>query len=361
MNTSKKLTIGFFTGMIAISVASLSFSIAWYATSSFLTVAPIEIEIQAERELKISTKNEKDSFKDALSLDGGDLAYTGTFAPVSSIFSKNWISSRAQTPKFYDCARTWNSPLEPIPEEIVRDDCYYYSEDFYMYADDDVYVTLDVDNTFIKPNDEFNLSRVAAVQKDHPELTKEQVIEQLNKLVKAMRFSILIPDEDIYHYYVIDPNKAENDEEVLFGGVLDNAKLLCYDTYTLNGEKYETVYGDVEKRELIHYDKLDNDIEYEGEPSAFNATHKSGTWMFNYEKSIENGVVIAKEESISLKQIKDNPEKYFKIPVDRGYENTRKMIISIYIEGWDRHSINSTMGAAFESNISFKILRENPK
>ena len=64
MNTSKKLTISFFIGMIAISVASLSFSIAWYATSSFLTVAPIDIEIETDRHLKISTTNEEGSFKE---------------------------------------------------------------------------------------------------------------------------------------------------------------------------------------------------------------------------------------------------------------------------------------------------------
>ena len=361
MDVRKRLTIGFFIGMIAISVASLSFSVAWYASSNFLTVAPIDISIQTDRELKISTKNEEQYFKNGLSLDDGDLAYIGVFAPVSTISSQEWISLRADTPVFYDCARTWSSHLPPEKDIIRKDDYYYYSQDFYIYADDDVFVTLDTEKTFIDANEDYNKEQVPTIKKEHPELSENEIMEKLNNLVKAMRFSILVPDVDNYAYYVIDPNKAENDEEVLFGGVLDNSKTLTYDTYRLNGEEYETVYGDVNDRSLIVYDdELADDIVYQGESSAFNATHKAGTHPFNYEKSVANGMEFAKEQSISLDDLKNNPN-LIKIPVDRGYSHTRKIIVSIYIEGWDLRSINSTMGASFLSNMSFKILRENPK
>ena len=355
MNTSKKLTISFFIGMIAISVASLSFSIAWYATSSFLTVAPIDIEIETDRHLKISTTNEEGSFKETLSKENNDLVDCGAFAPVSSIFSKRWTSLHAQAPKFYDCTRVWSGHDEPVPEEVERNH-FYYSEDFYIYSDTDVYITIDADNTYIDANEEFNNKYASVIQKDHPEYSKKEIVGKLNDLVKSMRFSILIPDEEIYHYYVIDPNKAENDEPVLFGGVLDNTKEKKYDTHVKDGVRYETVYGDVENRDKIEWTPvLENDIGYEGEYSAFNSIHKTGTRAFFLEDQPEE-VKIAEEESISLEQIKNDPNTYFKIPVDKGYEHTRKMVISIYIEGWDRHSINSTMGSHFKSNLSFKIL-----
>lgn len=349
MNTSRKLTISFFIGMIAISVASLSFSIAWYATSSFLTVSPIDIAIKTDIGLKISTTNVKENFKESLSLEDGTLDYSGYFSPVSSISSQEWIYARAQAPIFYDCSRPWSAPGEPVKEVITREDGYYYSQEFYMYADTDVFITLDTSDTYIEADN-----------------GKDQ--EKLDNLVKAMRFSILVTDEDSYAYYIIkpykpkDPSKEEKDEEVVFGGVLDNSKSLTYDTYTLDGKKYETVYGNVNDRSLIKYDYIKDSIYYTGESSAFNATHEGGTYMFNEAASLDplNGMEFEKENAIKIKDLEKNPE-LVKIPVDRGYEHTRKMVISIYIEGWDRHSINSTMGSHFKSNISFKVLRQNPK
>ena len=359
----KKLILGFFIGMIGITVTSLSMSLAWYASSNYLRVDPVNIAIQADRTLLLSTTNEREDFKSSLSLQDGDLRYSGLFAPVSSIRSEDWISTRADTPAFYDCAYYWGSVGEPRMEEITREDAYYYSEEFYLYADDDVYVTIDTDLTKIYTNqsavDTYAKTIFPDVKKEHPEETVEDIIAKLNLLPLAMRFSILVTGGDCYEYYVIDPNKDETDEEVLFGGVLDNSKNDYYDTYTDNGEIYETVYGDVNDRNLIVYNE---EVEAEdsiltGEISAFNAKHQQGTHRFNYEASVANGMKFAKEKSISYPELKANPE-LIKIPVHRGYENTRRLVISIYIEGWDLRSINSTMGSTFMANLSFKILRE---
>ena len=360
MDNKKKLTIGFFIGMIAVSATSLSFSIAWYASSSFLTVSPIDIEIETDRKILISTVDEKDAFKEQLSLDDGDLKYSGVFAPVSSICSDNWISSRAPTPIFYDCARVWNSANQPEMHSITRDDYYYYSQDFYLYSDGDAYITLDTEKTYIHPNQEYNNKYAPEMQKQFPNYSLETIKEKLNSLVKAMRISILVPDEDpnIYRHYVIDPNKAENDEEVLFGGVLDNGRTEYYDTYIDGGEKYETVYGDVNNRDLIVYDDVElADSVITGEPSAFNARHQQGTHKFNYAASVANGMEFAKENSISYSDLANNPS-LIKFPVYKGYQNVRRIVFTIYIEGWDLRSINSTMGSAFIANLSFKIFRE---
>ena len=78
--------------------------------------------------------------------------------------------------------------------------------------------------------------------------------------------------------------------------------------------------------------------------------------MFNYADSYRKGLRFETEKSISLEELKTNPDK-LRIPVNRGFGNTRKIVVSIYIEGWDKRSVNSTMGASFLSNISFKFLQ----
>ena len=64
MDNKKRLTIGFLIGMIAISVTSLSFSIAWYASSNFLRVDPIDIAIECDRSIKISPTTNPEDFKE---------------------------------------------------------------------------------------------------------------------------------------------------------------------------------------------------------------------------------------------------------------------------------------------------------
>lgn len=349
-------------GMMAVSATSLSFSLAWYATASRLSVESIDIAIDAERKLKIATINQEDAFVDHLSYD--DLRHdVGRFTPVSSIFSQEWISSRASVPTFYDQAYPWEFKTEPERHVAYYG---YYSQEFYIDCDDDVIVTIDTEKTFIMANEEYNKKYAKEIKDDYPQYTEKEILEKLNVIPNSMRISILKPlmaqDSDDYDYYVIDPNKGENDEEVIFGGVLDNKNQKqehYYDCYVENGEYYETVYGDVNDRSLIVHDEelTTSDSVIVGERSAFNAIHRKGSHVFNYEKSIAKGMEFGKEKSISFSDLKKNPS-LVSIPVYGHSVGARRIVISIYIEGWDLGSINSTMGASFLANLSFEILRE---
>ena len=90
-------------------------------------------------------------------------------------------------------------------------------------------------------------------------------------------------------------------------------------------------------------------------PSAFNARHKQGIRTFNLEKSkSENNFEFKNEGAINLQDFKNN-KKPFHFPLKM--DEPKEVIISIYIEGWDLDSVNYTMGAAFKSNLTFKIER----
>lgn len=358
----RRLISGLFLGMIAMSVISLSFSIAWYASATALRVDPVNITIDSDRELKISVVDDPSKFTDKLVYDDLD-DDAGRFAPVSSVFSYAWMATRASKPVFYDQSYYWGSVGEPDHRAAYFG---YFSKELYLSADDDVYVTVDMEETKIIPNRESHEQFADQHAAEYPDLTKEEIIARLSEISKAMRFSILVPlaegDEDsVYSYSVIDPNRQVGESKPLFGGPLDNRNDKndhCYDTFMENGELYETVYGDVNDRSLIVYDsKLAADDEYEGENSAFNATHKAGTHPFNYEASYANGMRFAEENSYSYQELTDHPE-LVRIPVSRDPNKPRKIVVSVYLEGWDPRSINSTMGASFLANLSFKILRE---
>ncbi len=346
---NKRIVLSLLIGTVALCSLSFSISLAWYNASTFLHIDQIEISIDGERDLKISTTTDVDSFRESLDYD--DLEKVDVFEPVSTVYSSSWLSQKAEKPVFYDNSYPFIDD-EGIPNRRVNENG-YYSQELYLYSDDDVYVTVDALETYIEPNLDFNRAYAQQIKSDHPDKTVEEIYECLNELSKAMRFSILVPDTDCYNFYIIDPNK---EEEVSLGGILDNTGDEIFDYYESGNELYEVIYGEYNDRDLICYDDaLSEDIPYSGEANAFNAKHTEGVHPFNLEKSKEQGFSFAKEQSIGLPELAEH-ESLLYIPVYR--YTPRKIVLSIYIEGWDLASVNSTMGSSFLAGLTFKIGRE---
>ncbi len=347
----RKIVLPILIGTIALGSASAS--IAWYASSNRLVVDSIKINFDASYELLINTSNDIDTFKESLTYS--DFSPVGAFVPVSSMYREEWEAERKNKPVFYDASH-YSTDTDGKPF-LWTTNAGYFCQDIYILANDDVDVTLDALDTYINPNPLFNNAYASEIRAKYPDLTEEEIIARLDSLTKAMRFSILISDEDFYSYAIINPNP--NEEEVLFAGTLDNNNNshTYFDYYYKNNELYETMYGEVYNRENIVYTEAlaeDTDFILDGDSSAFNAKHKKGVKKIDLEESINNGVVVAKEKAVTLEEIDQDPEKFY-FPC-RAYE-PRKLTLSIYIEGWDLDSVNYTMGASFLSNMSFKIYR----
>lgn len=354
-----KLIIALYIGLISLSVASVSLSIAWYATARTLYINSIDISIDAERDLKIATERDGD-YVDHISETAEDA--TGVFIPLTCAYSSSWMAEQKDMPVFYDESKFSENEDDDLKTVANHG---YYSKKFYLKSDDDVYVTIDANKTKIEAITEKN--RVYAhelfemyqtfQEEFYKDLDEEEITKRLDRVVEAMRYSILIKDVDEYSYTIIDPYK---NGDTVYGGVLDNDIDQCFDYFKVNGsdELRERAYGELVGDASGYYlDALDEDSEYvdpNDAPSAFNARHKKGVKRFNLEKAIEDKLFTV-EKAFDIKDF-NNPVKPLTFPV---YRNTPKeIVISIYIEGWDLQSVNYTMGSAFESNLSFKIERE---
>lgn len=340
--------------LIGLLGLSISFSLAWYMSATRLSVDTIYIEMDCEKDLLISTSSEVDTFKSKLEKGVDDLQKIDIFKPVSSMLGDEWLDKKETKPKFRDCTSIFRdskgNPITPSYETYG-----FFSQEFYLMCDDDVYATVDNLTSVFKADEEQNKLAAKELKNKYPGKSNDEIAEMLNKLEECLRISILLPDEDIYDYVIIDPFKSG---KTLMGGVLDNSNDKYYDYYTAeDGESYEILYGEIENRENAVFDAVSSqDSQVEGEFSAFNAKTKKNVHKFNLEESLKNGMVIKEEPSVTLEQINDYDTTPFKIPL---YANTpRKIVLSIYLEGWDLDCINSTMGAHFISDISFKVLRE---
>lgn len=342
------------SALTIVAAIGLTFSVtfAWYANSSQLNVDSIKISMETERELKLSTSSELDSFKSDLVTE--DLDAVDLFAPASTMYKSKWMDSKERKPRFYDCSSSlFGIEGKQILKEVKTG---FYSQSIYLLANDDVYVTLDTTDCYVNQNDEKNADSARKFVEKDPSLNYEEEKAKLDNLKKSVRISILDPEEESYNYFVFDPYK---EKETLLGGILDNDSDRFYDSYRNRNDNklYEVLYGEVSKNELaIYEEEKDEPTMTTGSYNSFNANIAAGVKHFNLEKSLENGLEIKEENAISFASQEEMDNNFF-ISLKR--DTPKEIVLSIYLEGWDLDCINDTMGAGFISHISFKILRES--
>lgn len=345
----RRLIITSLLGVVVLLTISTSFSIAWYASSTNLFVNDLVIEVDDDREILISL-NEDMGYKSDLKEGEDELNEVGLYKPVSSMMSNKWIDLKKDLPEFRDV-----SILDTEGDTTISWLNGFYSQELYLKSDDDLWVTIDPKNTTFAADHAKNLIEAQKSQYfiENQGKTLEEIATEMDLLLDSIRLSILIPDEENYEYVIIDPFK---NGVTPFGGLLSMRDKDYYDSAYINGYYYENVYGEVNDRNLIVYDEPSLvDIPRVGVGSAFNAGHQKNVYLYNKEKSFENGFVIENEHSFEMNDLQ-GPDPKFKIPLFKN--KARKIVLSIYLEGWDRDNVNNTMGANFIANIAFKVARE---
>jgi hypothetical protein len=350
----RKLVISLILGTVALSVISLSASLAWYASSDRLQVNSIDLDLRTDESvgLYIGTSTNEEAFKEKLSNE--DLNKVKQFAPTSSMFHNHWLDAKKDMPEFYNLTE---HDIYGVPDFNKPSSEGFYQQKLYLLNNIDYYVTLDTEQTFITSDKTSNHLRAQALVGKVGELTVDEIEEKLNKLENSMRFSILVNTPNFYQYYIIDPNKDEN-KVTYYAGRLDVNADEYYDTFN----DREILYGEVENRDAIVYDNPEDPTfvkpfketpnEFFG--NAFNGKNDKSAYTYNEQNSLQAGVKYKQEPSISLDDINSNDNPLL-IPCYNGVPT--EIVLSIYLEGWDLDCYNSTMGASFDAQLSFKVLR----
>ena len=371
MNRSR-IVLTSLVGSIALISLSLSLSLAWYASGDRLSIETLDMTIVSDPMLKVSTSKELSTFVDTLDLNSAELDEGNQqflFTPASSMYREEWLNEETELPVFYDSSFV-ESVGTSTKQEIKKG---FYQKRLYLLSETSRYVGLDIDDSIFENDLELNKKHAKEFYEstDNQELqfSQDQIEEKLSKLINCLRVSILINDvseTDLAkinnnRFYIINPTKKEN-EKVYFGGLLDNDNDGYYDTYEDTNEngliQREIIYGDVNDRSLISYkdpeipgfedEELEKAQRFIG--NSFNGRHKKGAYTFDETASSQNHLEFKEEGALSLEEINSN----LKIPCYAG--EPREIVISIYLEGWDHDCINATMGASFNTKLSFKLL-----
>ena len=371
----RRIVITALVGTIALAAVSVSISLAWYGSSNRLSVNYLDIGISGDDHLKVSLTNEKGSFVSSLSNEQlKDPNKDFQFEPVSTMFKSNWMDEQKDKPVFYDSSYAL-TPISGVPD-LRPTDKGYFSKKIYLLSDVNFFVTLDAEQSFLKNNEDSNFLRAQTLYNNYKNdsgfnFSVDELSEKLNDLEKCLRVSILVTNPNYYRYYIIDPNKGE-DEVTTYGGRLDNDGDGYYDTYDhvkmvgeeVVHEERETIYGEVLDRSKAVYNNPLHDSSVPDSTSpeksffgnSFNGISKETVYTYDEQASLANGLEFAKEESVTFNDIKESgTNTNVLIPC---YANVAtEIVVSIYLEGWDKQCVNATMGASFEGNLSFKLLK----
>ncbi|MFA7032378.1 MAG: hypothetical protein WC201_02300 [Bacilli bacterium] len=356
----RKLPILGLIVMSGLLVSSITMTVAWFVGASYMQISGFDISLE-DPSLTLSTDNIH--FEDSLSK--GSLTEVDNFKPVSSTFASSWMNTQSTSPIFYGEYNSIDNQFMNDPSDASEATFGFYSQELYLKSSQNVYVTLVKDSQLNEGEQPLFVADSAAnivqanrlsSQAEYASYSLEEITQRLDRVIYSLRLSILVLNDDEeetfpdYAYYIIDPFK---EEATMLGGVLDNDLDGYYDSY----DGQEVVYGEVTNTDRAIYDAaLVNDSTLDGELTCFNSAHAAGIQPFNYASSIANGLVIKEENSIALEDIDSFIEgEGMNIPLKANV--SKRIVISIYLEGWDHDNVNCTMFGSFLVNLKFKVSR----
>lgn len=336
----------------ALLIYSAAFTLAWYTGSSNLGVNDFEIKMSG-KELEISHDNI--NWKNSLTAEDLGIADPLTYKPVSSAFSYDWMSRKETAPKFVDGYPQDNHAynLTSLDYAHVANGG-YLSTEIYVKCTAAASISFDPDVTKVMADEQENQIVANKLAEKYPDLTTEDILSNLNQVRKSLRFSILVLNDtdkeasdpnylEDYDYFIVDPYK-END--TYLGGLLDNDLDGYFDSF---GGK-EVLYGEVRNANdgTMVYTPNSSSASPSTSHSCFDASHKEGVEKLDIDASSLNGMEIAKEGSLSLADATE-----MRIPLKANV--SKRLILSVYMEGWDTDNVAYTMYSRFISIFGFTL------
>ena len=351
-NKYSKIIIPLLSVTSIVLLSSISISLAWYATGNSLTIDNMKVTLASEPALEIGIKNDNQDiifYKNEVPYTAIENKIVKEFEPVSSMYCSSWINNKENNPTFYSKYTKAKKSDTSTFKKTNKARSGYFELEFYLKSDRDIFVTLD-ESSYLKANKDINKNKANQLTSTYLGLSKEQIETNLNNIENSLRISLLEDSSD-YKFNIIDPKK---DIDTPYFGILDLNNDHYYDSYvTSDNKKQEFLFGEYYNDEKIVYKY--NDVENEiTDFNTFSAKHEANSYSVDLATSIENGLTVNYENSVSLSEVTSNLEF---IKLDAFIE--KRFVLDIYIEGWDKDNITLVEFGAFTSLIKFKVTKEN--
>lgn len=353
MTKIKLLAAGALLFSFGVATSAVATS-AWYSLLDSTVVGDLNVQINLRQddwlELHLLNHGMDISYEDGRGFSKEELGIEGkTLGEVSGMFESDWLNEDTDlseaVPKFHSRYKPGLSKTNSGYSSQDDAGGFYVQNEFYFEAGTAMELYLD-QSSCIEPNAEMN--RQVAEEKGFSDDIDR--VKALDDVVHAVRISILT-DEG---YMII---KRGETGDTYYGGILDLDKDGYYDYNPDNNKEY--LYGEYSGD--VNYlpgETNETSDEKKDNRNTFVANHKQGVEKVDIDNSNLN---IKKERAYKLSDVSfDENDPLRKTPICHVKKNERKrMILSIYVEGWDQKMTNDIASASFDITIAFTALIKN--
>lgn len=355
----------FLVGVLAFSLtlaASVTSTYAWFALSQAGKVSFMDFTIKENHSLEIGLKDRDgeihyyDTLNDQILEEYFPAYKAGSpLSDLSSMYQDLWLNDNTNYETDFPILRQAYMKGGDYHASYPAQQGFYQFE-FFFKGDSDMYLFLDRDETYIKALHEKN-REYAHAYNENVEDNKKINVKDLDNVVNATRVSFFSKDG----FSIYEPN-ALSSSHTVFGGILDaTSKDGYYDFDEKTGK--EIVYGEYDANTNLVYDSpLEEDSSLVGRGTCFNAIHKAGIERFNFEKSKQNGLSFKEEKTYTLEEMsisKENgqyDEKTMRPIALLKREQPTRVVVTIYLEGWDYDVTEAIGNGSFTLGLSFRGL-----
>lgn len=334
--TKKKLLlIGGVLFTVAL-VTSITTTYAWYSVLEKGYVSDLNMQISSEMNLYLGMKKDGVIDYSKTEYTEEDFGYEEDFYlhDVSGMFESRWnrnVDYDRDNPRFCSSYGTFTS--HTITPYATTND--YLQLEFFLKSDIDCAVMLGKDSVFT-PNVLSNEVVAREYGRD---------VADLNKIVDATRVSFFFEDK-----YVIAKNNPSS-PDTYYGGLLDlnNDGYYDYDPQTLE----EIVYGEYFGTPRYNDAEIDPPYTpYGPDKGVFVANHKPGVKQADL-----SSVTFKKENAVSLQSLIFDQETMVGKRLDPllmlKANEEKRIVITIYLEGWDRKMTDLLNLASMDARVGF--------
>jgi len=334
------------------AVTSVTVTYAWYAINVMAQIDNLNVRIiTKDYWLKMDLENNTGvtiKYEDRLdeegnftgfSLDDMDYDRTVGLNDVSGMYESDWNNSstnpRTARPQFL---KSYGASAA-VPNKTAVATQGYLQTVLWLYANDNCEIYLTPDSGIV-PNEEKNAETAREKGRD---------IDKLREVTNAVRLSFYSEDG-----YVIA--KTGDSKQTYYGGVLDMNGDGYYDSY----DGKEVLYGEYNTEALTddyYVDPTSHEKPYEG-GDTFTANHNPDVKQVVYDKD-DAKLAIKKENSVKIDTLRYDETNPYKVvePICKLKEGERKRVVfSVYCEGWDEYMTDAIESAAFNINLGFIAL-----
>ena len=335
-------------------VTSVAVTYAWYTINIMTSIDSLNMRITSEPyedfALRIELENSlgrltPENRPDGYTLD--DMEYDRDIGlnDVSGMFEEDWLKGANYKTVLPEFKRNYGA-VASSPDRSSKATQGYLQTVLWLKATEDCEIYL-APGDVVTPNKEKNEETARIKGRD---------VNKLMDVTNAVRLSFFSEDEsseDGYRYIIANPGESE---VTYYGGLLD-----------MNGDGYydyvdgkEILYGQYNTSAALNYEQGNGDPEPYAESlrDTFHANHYPGISHLKYEEDDPN-LAIAKEKSVKLATLQydeNEPLRPLESICKLKKNEEKRLVLSVYCEGWDRHMTDAIESAAFNIDISFLAL-----